>query len=131
MTTTADQVRAFDDAWVDAELRGDTGALADMATDDFTLVGPFGFVIGKGQWLDRYSSGALETTSLDWHDVEVREYGDVVVEVGVHTQQASHMGNPMNGDFRCTRLLVRRPDTGTWALAAVQLSPMGAPAPPS
>jgi ketosteroid isomerase-like protein len=131
MTTTIDEVRAFDQAWVDAELRGDTAALADLATDDFTLVGPFGFVIDKGQWLERYTSGALDTTALDWHHVDVREYGDVVVAVGVHTQRASHMGNPMDGDFRSTHVLVRRPDTGSWALAAVQLSPMAAPPPPS
>jgi ketosteroid isomerase-like protein len=131
MTTTTDQVREFGRAWADAEVRGDVDTLAGMATDDFTLVGPFGFVLDKGQWLDRYASGALETSELDWHDVEVRDYGDAAVAVGVHTQQAAYMGNAMNGDFRATHTLVRTP-AGGWALAAVQLSPMAAPpAPPA
>ena len=126
MTTTTDQVREFGRAWADAEVRGDVDALAGMATDDFTLVGPFGFVLDRGQWLDRYASGALETSELDWHDVDVRTYGDAAVAVGVHTQQAAYMGNPMNGDFRSTHTLVRTP-AGGWALAAVQLSPMSSP----
>jgi ketosteroid isomerase-like protein len=130
MTTTDDQVRDFERRWADAEVEGDVAALDAMATDDFTLVGPFGFVLDKAQWLDRYASGALVTSKLDWHDVDVHAYGDTAVTVGVHTQEAAHMGNQMNGDFRSTHVLVHDPQADRWAFAAVQLSPMTPPTSP-
>lgn len=131
MTTTDEQVREFERRWADAEVRGDVAALDAMATDDFTLVGPFGFVLDKAQWLDRYASGALVTSRLEWHDVDVHSYGDAAVTVGVHTQEAAHMGNAMNGDFRSTHVLVHDPSADAWSFAAIQLSPIAAPPPPS
>ena len=37
--------------WAEAEQRGDVAALEAMAVGNFTLVGPLGFVLDKGQWL--------------------------------------------------------------------------------
>src|SRR5205085_2699273 len=34
---------------------------------------------------------------LDWHDVEVRDYGDGVVTIGTQTQEAAYQGAPSNG----------------------------------
>ena len=73
-TTTSDQIHDLGSRWVDAELAADVQALDTLATDDFRLVGPFGFVLDKQQWLDRYRSGDLATTVLTWHDVDLREY---------------------------------------------------------
>jgi ketosteroid isomerase-like protein len=120
-----DEIRRLDERWVDAEQRGDTGTLAALTTDDFVLVGPLGFMLNKQQWLDRYRTGDLVTTSLDWHDAEVRDYGDCAVVVGVHTQQAAYRESPVNGEFRSTHIAVRRDDR--WLLAGIQLSPIGAP----
>lgn len=120
-----DEVRELDERWADAERRGDAGTLATLATDDFVLVGPLGFVLTKEQWLDRYRSGDLVTTSLDWHDAEVRRYGDCAVVVGVHDQRAAYRGNAADGGFRSTHIAVRH--GGGWRLAGIQLSPIGAP----
>jgi Domain of unknown function (DUF4440) len=62
-----------------AEVAGDIDTLAGLATDDFRLVGPFGFVLDKTQWLDRYRSGDFITTELSWHDIETCQHGDTVV----------------------------------------------------
>jgi ketosteroid isomerase-like protein len=128
MTATTDQIRTAGDRWVAAELQGDVEALDRMATDDFRLVGPLGFVLDKQQWLDRYRSGVFETTSLAWSDVEVRDYGDAAVSIGVQDQEAAFGGAPSNGSFRITHVWVR--DGDQWEIASIQLSPTGAFTPP-
>jgi hypothetical protein len=99
--------------------------LDSLATPDFTLVGPLGFVLTKEQWLDRYRSGAFVTKTLSWDDVQVRDYGDAAVAVGVHDQQASYQGNPSDGRFRATHIAVRG-DAG-WRLVGMHLSPIATP----
>ena len=120
-TNTADDIRAIGALWVDAELAADIEVLDALATDDFRLVGPFGFVLDKQQWLDRYRSGDFATTALTWHDVDVREYGDSVVTIGTQTQEAAYRGSPSNGDFRISHVFVR--DGDRWRVAGMHLSP--------
>jgi len=129
MTTTTDQVRELGDRWVAAEIKGDVDMLDSVATDDFRLVGPFGFVLDKEQWLDRYRSGDFTTTSLAWHDVDIRDYGDAAISIGTQTQEAAYQGTPSNGDFRITHVFIRANDH--WAIAGMQLSPTTLPTPPA
>lgn len=119
-------IQELETRWARAEIAGDVTTLDALATDDFTLVGPFGFVLDKQQWLDRYRGGDLVTSELDWHDLQVRELGDTALVVGVHDQQAAYRGTPSNGQFRSTHVWVRTPDG--WRLAGTQLSPIGRPA---
>jgi len=125
--STEEQVREFGRVWAAAEERGDTAVLAGLAADGFRLVGPLGFVLDREQWLARYSGGALVTEKLDWGDVEVRDFGDTAIAIGVHDQVATHRGNPANGRFRATHVLVRAGDR--WRLAGIHLSPIGGPPP--
>ncbi|QRP49907.1 nuclear transport factor 2 family protein [Amycolatopsis sp. FDAARGOS 1241] len=124
MSTTED-IQELGKRWVAAETAGDTEALDTLATGDFALVGPLGFVLDREQWLGRYRSGALVTHELDWRDVAVREHGDTAIAIGVHDQKASHQGNSVDGQFRATHVLVR--EDGRWLLAGMHLSPLGAP----
>lgn len=124
---TDETVREFGRRWADAEQRGDAAALDAMSTEDFTLVGPLGFILDKQQWLDRYRTGGLVTRTLAWDEVSVRDYGDAAVAVGRHTQRAEYQGHPADGSFRSTHILVRR--GGQWLLASQHLSPIGGPPP--
>ena len=119
-TTTAAEIRSLGSAWVDAELAADVDTLDALATDDFRLVGPFGFVLDKQQWLDRYRSGDFATSVLTWHDVDVREYGDAVLTIATQAQEATYKGSPSNGEFRITHVFVR--DADRWKIAGMQLS---------
>jgi Domain of unknown function (DUF4440) len=69
MTSTADQIYELGVRWVAAELDADIATLDALVTDDFHLVGPYGFVLAKQQWLDRYRSGDFVTTAMTWHDI--------------------------------------------------------------
>jgi ketosteroid isomerase-like protein len=128
MTTTTDQIRDLGTRWVEAELAADVNTLDSMATDDFRLVGPFGFVLDKEQWLDRYRSGDFATAALDWRDVDMRDYGDCVVSIGTQSQEATYKGSPSNGDFRISHVFVRNGDR--WRIASMQLSPTSFAPPP-
>jgi ketosteroid isomerase-like protein len=121
--STEEQVRELGRVWAAAEERGDTGVLAGLAADGFRLVGPLGFVLDRGQWLARYDSGDLVTEKLSWTEVAVRDFGAAAIAIGVHEQIARHRGNPVNGRFRATHVLVRAGDG--WQLAGIHLSPIG------
>jgi ketosteroid isomerase-like protein len=127
--TTTDQILRLGDRWVAAEIAGDVAGLDAVVTDDFKLVGPFGFVLDKEQWLDRYRSGDFTTTALSWHDVDVREHGATSLTIGTQSQEASYRGTPSNGDFRITHVFVREGDS--WRIAGMQLSLTSPPAPPA
>jgi ketosteroid isomerase-like protein len=126
--STETEIRDLGRRWAAAEQSGDVPTLTAMSTDDFTLVGPAGFVLTKQQWLAGYGTGALAVQSLDWADVQVREYGDTAVAIGVRTQEATYQGHPAGGRFRGTQI-ARRSGDGGWLLAGVHLSPMAGPPP--
>lgn len=121
--STTEELHELGARWAAAEVRGDDAALAELATDDFTLVGPLGFVLDRDQWAHRYAAGLLVTNALTWDELAVRDYGDTAVVIGKHTQQATFGGNPADGTFRGTHIAVRR--DGRWLLAGIHLSPVG------
>jgi ketosteroid isomerase-like protein len=125
MNDDAAEVERFEERWVEAEIAGNVTVLDALANKDFALVGPLGFVLDKAQWLDRYSSGDLVTSALDWRDIRVRAFGDCAIVIGIHDQQAAYRGRANNGQFRATHVLVR--EDGAWRLAGMHLSPMAAP----
>jgi ketosteroid isomerase-like protein len=128
MTTSTDtEIRELGRRWAEAELTADIPTLTELTADDFTIVGPLGFVLTREQWLAGYASGALVIRSLDWSDVQVREYGDTAVAIGVRTQEATYDGKPApGGRFRGTQIL-RRGTDGRWHLVGVHLSQMVTP----
>jgi len=124
--STDETIRELGHRWADAEQRGDVAALDAITAPDFTLVGPAGFVLNKQQWLDRYRTGALVTRSLNWDEIEVRDYDEAAVATGCLTQQATYHDHPADGRFRATHIAVR--DGGDrWLLAGLHLSPIGGP----
>jgi ketosteroid isomerase-like protein len=125
--TPHDEIRELERRWAQGELDADVAALDALATDDFTLVGPLGFVLDKQQWLDRYRRGDLVNRSLSFEDATTRVYGSAAVTIGRHIQQAEHQGHPANGEFRATHIAVH--DGSRWRLAGLHLSPIGGPPP--
>ena len=119
---TIDELNTFGRTWANAELRGDVNALNDLLADDFSGVGPLGFLLTKEQWLARFSSGDLKYESFVWDQTDSRLYGDAAVVVGRQTQSGTHQGNPIQAQFRVTQTLIQQ--SGRWQLAALQLSPI-------
>lgn len=115
MTETPETTAA---AWLDAETAG-TG-IDPLLTDDFTGIGPLGFVLSRADWLDRHRGGALTYTALRFEDQEIREHGDHAVLVAKQTGAGTYRGHPVPEALRATVLLRREPDG--WRVAHVHTS---------
>jgi ketosteroid isomerase-like protein len=124
MSTTA-KVLELGDHLATAERSGDTDRLAQLVDENFRLVGPFGFVLDKQQWLERHRSGAFRINTLHWDEVSVADHGDIAIAIGKQTQQATYQGRPANGDFRVSQIFART--TGSWHLIGMHVSPAAEP----
>jgi ketosteroid isomerase-like protein len=118
------ELEDFGKRWARAEIAGDVPVLDSLATKDFALV-VVGFRLGQGT-----VAGSLQQWRLCHHCAglaryQVRVLGDCAIVVGVHDQESAHRGQPSNGQFRATHILVR--EGGTWRLAGMHLSPIAAP----
>ena len=112
--------------WAAAELDEDADGLGELLAEDFTGIGPLGFVLTKQQWAGRYRGGELKNTAFEVKDPQVRLYGDSAVVVGVQKQETSFQGHDTGGEFRLG--LVATKQDGRWVVAGVQLSgPLGPP----
>ncbi|MGH3431358.1 MAG: nuclear transport factor 2 family protein [Thermocrispum sp.] len=120
---TTNEIEHLGMRWAAAEVRGDTDELAAMITDDFTMVGPLGFVLDREQWLGRHTSGDLVTEQLNWVDVQVRVLGATAISIGTQEQQVKHKGSAVNGKLRITHVFVRG-DDGQWRIAGLHMSPV-------
>jgi hypothetical protein len=127
MPTTHDELDVLERRLIEAEISSDAATLDQLATDDFTLVGPAGFVLDKHQWLERYRRRDLVTHSLRFEDAITRIYATAAVTVGRHIQRAEYQEHPANGEFRATHIAIH--DGTQWRLAGLHLSPIGGPPP--
>jgi hypothetical protein len=120
------EVLRLADAWATAELRGDTTFLERILTDDYTGIGPLGFMLTKQEWLVRHRAGDLKYESFSLDEVKVRVYNnDAAVLTGRQVQNGAYRGNSIQAQFRTTLVFVRL--QGQWQLASLQLSTIGQP----
>jgi ketosteroid isomerase-like protein len=121
-------VLALVDEWARAELNMDSRALDGLLADDFVGIGPYGFLLTREQWVQRYESGVLKQQAFALEDPAVRLYGDTAVVIGSQNQRTTHQGNDVSGRFRATLVAVR--NGGEWRLAGLHLSPQAEGGPP-
>ena len=120
------EVLRLADAWANAELRGDTTFLERILADDYTGIGPLGFMLTKQEWLARHQAGDLKYESFSLDEVKVRVYNnDAAVLTGRQVQNGAYRGNSIQAQFRTTLVFVRQ--QGQWQLASLQLSTIGQP----
>ena len=112
-------------AWAAAERGNDPKALEGILTDDFAAIGPRGFQLDKGQWVERFRTGSYMNSRLDWDELQVSDYAGAAVVRGVQTSEGSFQGQHVGGRFRGTQVYVKQ--NGQWKLAAMQLSEMPEP----
>jgi ketosteroid isomerase-like protein len=112
-------IHAFLSEWTTAERVGDTERLAVLLADDFSGVGPVGFVLPRPAWLDRHRQGLVyEQFSLD--EIQIRVYGDVAVVEARNRTQGTYHGQPLPGALRATLVIVSKSEAER--LAAVHMS---------
>lgn len=110
--------------WAAAEGKNDAGTLDGLLAGEFAGVGPFGFILTRDQWLERFTNG-LVNRSFTVTDLQVRDFGTAAAGIGVLAQETSWQGNDNSGRFRVTLVAVRVDDR--WLLAHVHIGPLQAP----
>ena len=105
--------------WAAAEKDQDAAALGPLLTDDFTAVGPVGFLLPRATYLERPSRG-LRYEAFQLDEIQTRLHGDAAIVVLRINQKGAAQGNPIPEATRSTLTLVR--EAGRWRLAAIQHS---------
>jgi Domain of unknown function (DUF4440) len=114
-------------AWARAELDGDTAALNSILHPDFIGVGPFGFLLGRDQWMRRFVDGLTYTAFAFTADTPVRTINGCAVVIGTQHQRGDLNGRPVDSAFRATLIFAAAP---TPRLAGIHLCPRTPPEPP-
>ena len=109
-------IRKLDNERIQAQIGADALALDRIYADDFIGVGPSGTVRTKAQVISDFTSGDLKFQSITTDDVQVRVYGDTVVEIGLSTMSGQDKGRAVPRDTRFTRVWVKQ--QGRWRLVA-------------
>lgn len=120
MSSQNDEITAFLTQWIAAERDADKESVDRYLTDDFTGVGPLGFVLTRPEWLARHETGDLVYETLGLEDVQIRTYGTTAVVVARQTGIGAYRGFPVPETTRVTVVVVQGPDG--WQVANVHYS---------
>jgi hypothetical protein len=114
-----DPLDAFLRKWTSAELAGDPEVLATLLSEDFTAVGPVGFILDRPGWVDRHRQGlAYEQFSLE--QTQIRRYGDVAVVTARNNVRGTYSGQPLPEALRTTLVIASQSERVR--LAAIHMS---------
>jgi len=113
-------IEEFLTAWAAAEQAGDAATLETQLADDFTAVGPLGFILTKQAWLSRYRQGDLTYQAFSLSEVNPRTVGGAAIVTARDNTRGSYQGHPIPEAVRATLVLVS--DTGSGKIAAIHMS---------
>ena len=109
-------IRRLDHERIQAQISADAVALDRIYADDFIGIGPSGTVRTKPQVIADFTSGELKFQSITTDDVQLRVYGNTVVETGLSTMIGQDKGKAVPRDNRFTRVWIKK--GARWRLVA-------------
>jgi ketosteroid isomerase-like protein len=98
--------------------KSDTKAYGRIVGDDYVYTNQDALVRTKAQVMSDYDSGSLKYESLKFDEIKVHAYGDTAVVTGRSTAKGQDNGKDFSGQFRYTRVYVKR--QGSWQIVATQ-----------
>src|SRR5262252_2279884 len=121
-TNAEDEIKKLEEARNQAILHGDAAALDRMTSDDYTFITLRGEMRTKSEILKGFASGSFHYESREISDLKVRVYGYTAIVTGRSVQKGMENGKDYSGDYRFTRVYVRRNDN--WLTVALQTTPI-------
>jgi ketosteroid isomerase-like protein len=107
-----------------AILDSDTAELADIWSENYTLINPQGLLVTREERLANIGSGNTNVQIIDnEREITVRLYGDAAIVQNLSTLRGTFSGAPTDTDLRGTFVWVRR--DGRWRLVTNQLTAVG------
>ena len=107
------------DAWAAAEVSSDPAGLEPLLAEDFTAVGPLGFVLDRDAFLARHGTG-LDYSSFAVDERAVRQEGDTALVTARLSTVGSYRGTPVPEALRATVVLSRHAER--WRMLRVHMS---------
>src|SRR5450432_953682 len=96
------QVLALENAWNQAELQHDPGALELILTDDFVITEPDGTMQAKRQHMSATKDKSYHYDALVSEDFRIKLYGTVAVVTGTYHERGSTKGSHFDRRGRFT-----------------------------
>jgi ketosteroid isomerase-like protein len=109
-------LRAIEEKWDSASLKGDVAALGAIYADSFVTTDTDGKVRTKAEVLARVKSGEVKYSAAKADDLKIYVYGDAAVVNGRWTGKFTENGKPMSAVERFTDTFVRQ--NGQWRCVA-------------
>jgi ketosteroid isomerase-like protein len=100
--------------------KGDAKAYERIVGDDYVFTNQDAEVRTKAQMVSAYESGSIKYESSKFDEIKVHAYGDTAVVTGRQTVKGQDNGKDLSGQFRYTRVYVKR--QGRWQLVATQVT---------
>jgi len=100
--------------------KGDAKAYGRIVGDDYVFTNQDAVIRTKAQMVSAYDSGSIKYESVKFDEIKVHAYGDTAVLTGRSTIKGTDNGKDISGQFRYTRVYVKR--QGRWQLVATQLT---------
>ena len=100
-------IKRLDHERIQAQISADPVALDRIYADDFIGIGPSGTVRTKPQVIADFTSGELKFQPITTDDVQLRIYGNTVVETGRSTMIGQDKGKAVPRDNRFTRVWIK------------------------
>ena len=119
------EVRDMERQWRQAWLAGDAGALDRIHADDYTAIPNIGTVSSKAEVMADVRRGVFRYSRMEHSEMTVRTYGNTGVVVGRTVNEGRRGERDVSGDFRYTRIYVKR--NGRWQAVLAQYTRIPAP----
>jgi ketosteroid isomerase-like protein len=103
-----------------AIMKGDMKPYGRIVVDDYVFTDQDAVVRTKAQMVSAYDSGSVKYESVKFDEIKVHAYGDTAVLTGRNTAKGQDNGKDISGQFRYTRVYVKR--QGRWQLVATQVT---------
>ena len=113
------EIDQLEDAWRNAALKADIGALSSLLSDDYIAIMPNGTLQTKEEALANMRSGAMRIVSLEVSDRRVRFYGTTALVTSRAEVSGVNPKGDFSGTFRYTRVYVRNAQ-GKWKIVSFE-----------
>lgn len=115
---TEQQVKAIDDQYREAVLKGDTDFMEKHISDNFVGISADGQALTKDQTITNRKDGKVRYDAIDLKDTKVRMFGNTaIVEHEAHVKATTPNG-PIDTDTRATLVWVKQGND--WKLVSFQ-----------
>ncbi len=110
------QIHALENAWNQAELQHDPGALNQILTDDFVITEPDGTLQTKKEHMAFTKDKSYHYDLLVSEDFRIKVYGTVGVVTGTYHEKGKYKGKIFDRRGRFTDTWIKL--NGTWHCVA-------------